>query len=84
MGRGGGGWGFSPCRRSAKSSPAWIGLTLSSPGFLARHSPGGGGGTKCLPHHNFFVIGRIMLKLGKNVKCYKLYLLMGCWWVNWL
>ena len=34
-------------------------------------------------HHNVFIIGRIMMKLGKLVKCYKLYLLMGFWCVNW-
>ena len=49
--------------------------------FLARHSPGG---HKVPLHHNFFVIGRIMMKLGKLVKCFKLYLMMGFWWVNWL
>ena len=58
-------------------------LTLSSPGFLARHSPGGGA-QSAPPYHNFFVIGRIMMKLGKLVKCFKLYLMMGFWWVNWL
>ena len=54
-------------------------------------APAGGverGGTKSPPppppHHNFFVIGRIMMKLGKLVKCYKLYLFIGFWWVNWL
>ena len=24
------------------------------------------------------------MKLGKLVKCFKLYLMMGFWWVNWL
>ena len=57
-------------------------LTLSSPGFLGSSQPGG---ALCVPPiHNFFVIGRIMMKLGKLVKCYKLYLSMGFWWVNWL
>ena len=48
-----------------------------SPGFLGSPQPerGGGGGQKC-PLHNMFVIGRMMMKLGKLVKCYKLYLLM--------
>ena len=41
-------------------------------------------GAESVPHHNFFVIGRIKMKLGKFVKCFKLYLLMGFWWVNWL
>ena len=45
---------------------------------------GGGRGAESVPHHNFFVIGRIKMKLGKLVKCFKLYLLMGFWWVNWL
>ena len=56
MGRGGGG-GILPCRRSAKSSPAWIGLTLSSPGFLARHSPGGGGAQSASPIITFLLLG---------------------------
>ena len=34
--------------------------------------------------NNFFVIGRIMMKLGKLVKCFKFYLMMEFWWVNWL
>ena len=64
-------------------------FTLSSPGFFGSSQPGGeGGGTKCRPppppHHNFFVIGLIIMKLGKLVKCFKLYLMMGFWWVNWL
>ena len=46
-------------------------LTISRPGFWARHSPGEGGrGAKSAPHHNVFVIGRIMMKLGKFVLCY--------------
>ena len=40
-------------------------LALSSPGFLGSSQPGGGGGGT----NNFFVIGRIMMKLGKLVKC---------------
>ena len=52
-------------------------LTLSSPGFFGLSQPGGG----ALPHHNFFVL---MMKLGKLVKCFKLYLMTGFWWVNWL
>ena len=59
-------------------------LTLSSPGFLGSSQPGGGGGAESTPHHNFFVIGRIMMRLGKIVKCFKLYLMMEFWWVNWL
>ena len=61
-------------------------LTLSSPGFFGSTQPGGGGGegAQSTPHHNFFVIGRIMIKLGKLVKCFKLYLMIGFWWVNWL
>ena len=58
-------------------------LTLSSPGFFGSSQPGGGG-AQSDPHHNFFVIGRIMMKLGKLVKCFKLYLMMEFWWVNWL
>ena len=59
-------------------------LTLFSPGFFGSSQPGGGGGGcyKVPPHHNFFVIGRIMMKLGKLVKCLKVYLMMGFWWVN--
>ena len=49
----------------------------SSPGFFGSKQPGRGGG-------GIFVIGRIMTKLGKLVMGYKLYLLMGFWWVNWL
>ena len=58
-------------------------LTLSSPGFFGSSQPGGGGAQSAL-YHNFFVIGRIMMKLGKFVKCFKLYLMMGFWCVNWL
>ena len=58
-------------------------LTLSSPGFFGSSQPGRGGG-KVPPHLNFFVIGRIMMKLGKLVKCLKFYLTMGFWCVNWL
>ena len=54
-------------------------LTLFSPGFFGSSQPGGGGGVtqSAPPHHSFFVIGRIMMKLGKLVKCLKLYLMMG-------
>ena len=58
-------------------------LTLSSPGFSGSSQPGGGGGQSA-PHQNFFVIGCIMMKFGKLVKCLKLYLMMGFWCVNWL
>ena len=58
-------------------------LTLSSPGFFGSSQPGGAQSAPP-PHHNFFVIGRIMMRLGKLVKCSKLYLMMGFWWVNWL
>ena len=50
-------------------------LTLSNPGFWVFSEPGEV--HKVPPRHNCFVIGRIMMKLGKLVKCYKLYLLMG-------
>ena len=57
-------------------------LTLSSPGFSGSSQPGGGGqGRGAQTHHNFFVIGRIMMKLGQLVKCFKLYLMMGFWWL---
>ena len=61
-------------------------LTLSSPGFFGSSQPGEeGGGTKCPPpHHNYFVIGRIMMKLGQLVKCFKLYLMIEVRLVNWL
>ena len=54
-------------------------LFLFSPGFLGSLQLGGGGGCghKVAPHHNFFIIVLIMMKLGKLVQCYKLYLLMG-------
>ena len=58
-----------------------ITLTLSSPGFFGSSQPGGGG-ARSAPHYNV-VIGRIMMKLGKLVKYFKLYLMMGFWWVNW-
>ena len=63
----------------------WV-LTLSSPGFFGSSQPGRGHFVPPPPppHHNFFVIGRIMMKLGKLVKCLKLYLMIGFWWVNWL
>ena len=50
-------------------------LTLSSPGFFGSSQPGGGGGGG----HKV-----MMMKLGKLVKCLKLYLMMGFWCVNWL
>ena len=52
-------------------------LTLSSPGFFGSSQPEGGGQNAPPPHHNVFVIGRITMKRGKLVKCFKLYLMMG-------
>ena len=52
-------------------------LTLTSPDFFGSSQPRGGGGAQSAPRHNFFVIGRIIMKLDKLVKCYKLYLLKG-------
>ena len=43
-------------------------LNLSSPGLFGSSQHGGGGGQSA-PHHNFFVIWRIMIKLSKLVKC---------------
>ena len=42
----------------------------------ARGKGGRGGGHKVPPHHNFFVIGRIVMKFGKLVTCYTPYLLV--------
>ena len=77
---------FSSGSSGSRLIPIGSGLTLSSLGFSGSLQPrgGGGGGHKVLPHRNFFVIDRIMMKLGKLVKCYKLYLLVGFWCVNWL
>ena len=44
-------------------------LTLSNTGFLGFSQPEEG--------HKVFAIGRIMMKLGKLVRCYMFYLLMG-------
>ena len=60
----------------------FIMLTLSSPGIFGSSQPGGA--QSAPPHHNFFVIGRIMMKLGKLVKCLKFYLMMEFRWVNWV
>ena len=55
----------------------FLNLTLSSPGFFGSSQPGGHKVPPHPPHNNFFVIGRVMMKLGKLFKCYKLYLLTG-------
>ena len=84
---------YSHCRKQMsdflnemfkKAIKIFVILTLSSPGFFGSSQPWGEGGGQSAPHYNFFVIGRIMMKLGKLVKCFKIYLMMGFWWVNWL